>query len=123
MTDVEKLFEDLPKSRAEAIKVGSTYYFTGKPCIHGHIDRRKVRGGCYTCWVRLYYGRDKETGEPVVYDNQGVRSDKDKSWSYTELRRAYDELKVKCAEKDSKIEELTKKIRDLNHDVERYRDG
>lgn len=28
---------------------GEKYYFTGKPCKRGHIDRRQVSGGCVTC--------------------------------------------------------------------------
>lgn len=41
---------DLPFSRPEAIAQGSSYYFTGVPCKHGHIAKRYTRnGGCDEC--------------------------------------------------------------------------
>ena len=30
-------------SRAEAIKLGLTHYFTGKPCKHGHFSKRNIK--------------------------------------------------------------------------------
>lgn len=39
----------LPKTRAEAFALGSSFYFTGKPCKHGHLDKRHVRDGCRGC--------------------------------------------------------------------------
>jgi hypothetical protein len=41
----------LPKSRAEAKKLNSEYYFTGEPCKHGHIAARKTKGSCVECLV------------------------------------------------------------------------
>ncbi|MDB1108077.1 hypothetical protein [Pseudomonas extremaustralis] len=36
--------------RSEAKAAGEKFYFTGKPCRHGHIDRRQTSNGiCYTC--------------------------------------------------------------------------
>lgn len=46
---------DYPKTRAEAKSTGATHYFTGKPCIRGHVSPRKTKGGCIEClkedWV------------------------------------------------------------------------
>lgn len=39
----------LPKTRAEAKTLGTTHYFTGKPCKHGHIAPRLVKGTCMVC--------------------------------------------------------------------------
>ena len=37
-------------SRKEAMAQGLKYYFTGKPCRHGHIDRRRApEGNCVQC--------------------------------------------------------------------------
>ena len=37
-------------SREEAYSKGEIFYFTGKPCKHGHISERLVKGGaCRTC--------------------------------------------------------------------------
>ena len=40
---------NLPKTREEAKKTGSKYYFTGLPCKHGHIAARKTKGACVEC--------------------------------------------------------------------------
>ena len=36
--------------RSEAKNAGEKFYFTGKPCRHGHVDKRQTSNGiCYTC--------------------------------------------------------------------------
>ena len=36
--------------RSEAKAAGEKFYFTGRPCRHGHIDKRQTSNGiCYTC--------------------------------------------------------------------------
>lgn len=40
---------DLPSTRAEAIKQGSKRYFTGKRCKRGHVAERYVSGPCVEC--------------------------------------------------------------------------
>lgn len=38
------------KSREEAKQNGEIYYFNGKPCVHGHIAKRRTRTGyCMEC--------------------------------------------------------------------------
>lgn len=40
----------LPRSRAEGRKIGSQFYFTGKACKNGHVDRRSTKKGqCVAC--------------------------------------------------------------------------
>ena len=65
---------NLPKTREEAKKTGSKYYFTGLPCKHGHIAARKTKGACIEClkveWVkgnetRADYFRDYNKREDV----------------------------------------------------------
>jgi hypothetical protein len=37
-------------NKKEATEKGLTFYFTGKPCKHGHISERLVKGGsCREC--------------------------------------------------------------------------
>ncbi len=36
-------------SRKEAIAAGVVYYFTGKPCKHGHVCNRHIKMGCVEC--------------------------------------------------------------------------
>jgi len=43
-------FTSLPRSRAEAKATGATHYFTGRPCKHGHVDRRTTtQARCAEC--------------------------------------------------------------------------
>lgn len=40
---------NLSKTRAEAKLIGGKYYFTGEPCVRGHIAPRKIKGTCLEC--------------------------------------------------------------------------
>jgi hypothetical protein len=40
----------MKKTPIEALKHGEKYYFTGKPCVNGHISKRTTLGGkCVEC--------------------------------------------------------------------------
>lgn len=42
--------ENLPTNVRQARLEKSKYYFTGIPCMNGHVDKRATRSGtCYTC--------------------------------------------------------------------------
>jgi hypothetical protein len=43
-------------SRAEALERGLTYYFTGKPCVNGHVSKRNTKNRC--CYVCVSLARD-----------------------------------------------------------------
>jgi len=50
MLDLDALIESgLPTSRQEAKKSGSKYYFTGDPCLHGHLSPMYRDGQCIQC--------------------------------------------------------------------------
>jgi len=38
-----------PKTRKEAQETGNKYYFTGHPCVRGHVALRKTKGACVEC--------------------------------------------------------------------------
>ena len=38
-----------PKTRAEAKATGAKFYFTGEPCVRGHVALRKTKGACVEC--------------------------------------------------------------------------
>ena len=40
---------EYPTTRSEAKKTGNTHYFTGQPCVRGHIALRKTKGTCVEC--------------------------------------------------------------------------
>jgi hypothetical protein len=58
-------------TRKEAKEQNLVYYFTGKPCLHGHIDKRQtINGCCAECnrikSVKFYYkhnGKEKQRTE------------------------------------------------------------
>ncbi len=50
MVDLDAFIESgLPTSRQEAKKSGSKYYFTGNPCLNGHLSPRYRDGQCIQC--------------------------------------------------------------------------
>jgi len=60
----------LPRTRAEAQEIGSLYYFTGKPCSHGHLSKRYTNSiGCVEC---------------------AISRAKERYWSNPEAKSAYD---------------------------------
>jgi 5-methylcytosine-specific restriction endonuclease McrA len=40
---------DHPKTRKEAQALGAKVYFTGEPCVRGHVALRKTKGSCLEC--------------------------------------------------------------------------
>lgn len=42
--------KELPNKRKEALIKGSSWYYTGKPCVNGHVTKRLASNGyCYEC--------------------------------------------------------------------------
>lgn len=50
---------DHPKTRKEAVLTGAKFYFTGEPCVRGHVALRKTKGSCVEC-VREDWAVDNE---------------------------------------------------------------
>lgn len=84
----------LPRSRTEAKKASSLYYFTGKGCVHGHFAKRRTgNGACYECMKarhniyhrEKYYPKNKEKrkarAKKHYEDNKEVRLVEIKLWS------------------------------------------
>lgn len=79
---------ELPKTRSEAMRVGSKRYFTGSPCKHGHLSHRQTSDGCcITC-------RDIKT---KAWDKANREKSLLKSNAWKERNKAY--LKKQSAEK------------------------
>ena len=70
-------YSKYPNNRKEAQKLGIKYYFTGQPCIRGHVALRKTKGACVEC-VR----------EDWAIDNK-KRSEKPKSEASKAAGRRY----------------------------------
>ena len=77
---------NLPKTRAEAKAQGAKYYFTGKPCKHGHIAPRKTKGACVEC-LRLEWQQAAETRAEYFreYNQRENVKDRKNAW-YLENR-------------------------------------
>jgi len=42
--------QSLPKTRLQAAQEGETFFYTGKPCRHGHVSKRYTSSGaCFEC--------------------------------------------------------------------------
>jgi hypothetical protein len=59
----------------EAKAVGAKYYFTGKPCKNGHIEKRYATGGCMGC-LREIARRQYEKNPEYVKNWQKQNRDK-----------------------------------------------
>ena len=102
---------EYPKTRAEAKKTGNKYYFTGIPCVRGHIALRKTKGACVECmkedWAvdnakraekpkseaakaagRRYYERNKQ----LVKARAAARPDEEKKTHKQRYKQANPEL-------------------------------
>ena len=42
-------YSSYPTDRATAKATGAKYYYTGQPCVRGHITLRKTKGSCVDC--------------------------------------------------------------------------
>lgn len=64
----------LPRTRREAYEAGSRHYFTGKPCKHGHIDKRFTKtGACVECArdaVIKYRSEPKHKGSKETFGSE-----------------------------------------------------
>lgn len=58
----------MPKTRTEAIAAGSTYYYTGKRCMHGHLSPRFTSSrACKEC----IYARNRARSKEGYWTNYG----------------------------------------------------
>ena len=76
---------ELLSKRQDAINAGHKHYFTGKPCVNGHIDVRHVSGHCVTC--------GKENATRRYYENPEHR----RELSRQEYRRNVDRVRISSA--------------------------
>ena len=64
------VISDLPKKRSDALLLNSAYYFTGRPCKHGHIEPRSAAGGrCRQCGADST-ARMRRTPEGMAYNRE-----------------------------------------------------
>ena len=59
----------LPNNRADAIKLKAKHYFTGKPCRHGHIEKRFTKCGVCKMCLKNNNKYDKEYAQKYLLKN------------------------------------------------------
>lgn len=82
-------------TRREAIEAGESYYFTGKPCKHGHISKRHVVScSCYEC-ERAFAQKEESKAKRAAYN----RTEKQKEKSRISAKRYHREHRDQCLKK------------------------
>lgn len=82
------VYAGLPSTRAEAVAIGATRYFTGRPCKNGHISDRDVSSHtCGEClrlrsatWAKANPEKRSETYKKYRLANAVVIAAKKKAW-------------------------------------------
>jgi len=106
----------LPATRPDAVSVGSKYYFTGKPCKHGHISKRLASNfGCYECHLergrtdaaREYYSDYREKNRESI-------SVRHKRWREENPHKVVEYNRKWRAENPEKIAEMDRSWNDRN---------
>jgi hypothetical protein len=95
---------EFPTTRAEAIRLGSKFYFTGKPCKHyGNLDIRLTSAckcwcsDCRADWSRKQVGVQKANKDKVNARNKKWRAkNPEKVRASKDARRAIGKIYVEC---------------------------
>jgi hypothetical protein len=74
-------------SKKEALEKGLIYYYTGKPCKHGHITERLVKGG--SCRICKNNYSEKYRNENVLQVKESIRRWQQKNYSTEKRRESY----------------------------------
>lgn len=112
-------------SRKEAISQGLSYYFTGKPCKHGHISKRfSVCGKCHECHEekRKTEHYKEKTKERLVKNADKIRKQQTENMrKWREKNKERD--KQNCLNyRERNREKIKERRRELYHlDPERHR--
>lgn len=71
----------LPLTRSEAISQCAPRYFTGKPCVNGHVSERYAIGSCVACQQEhAKYSSDKRAASREVR-RESIRAKDRKYWA------------------------------------------
>lgn len=104
-------YSSYPKDRATAKATGAKYYFTGVPCIRGHITLRKTKGACIDC-IKEDWAKDNTK-----------RSEKPKSEASKAAGKRYyeknkDLVKARAnARPKNEVSQYKKKYKEANPDL------
>lgn len=86
-------------SRKDAKVNGLKHYFTGKPCKHGHIDRRSTNDGkCCAC-ARMHVAKYSDTNRDAINQKHRERYESNKGYH----KRYYEEHKDEYKARQKKV--------------------
>lgn len=74
-------------TKNEALEKGLIYYFTGKPCKHGHISERLVKGG--SCRICKNNHAEKYRKENALQVKESIKRSQKKNYSTEKRRESY----------------------------------
>ena len=96
--------EELPKTQKEALKRGATRYFTGKPCIYGHIAARFTKSrNCQEC----LRSRNRKRTKKDYWTDYGNDVYKEKKREYS--REWYEQNKLQKNDSNAKRKKVLKR--------------
>jgi hypothetical protein len=91
--------------RFEAVALGLKHYFTGKPCIHGHIDNRRVNDRvCMQC-TRDFHKKRRETFPEIHSEKKKASYERNKKHHLAQKKiyRQTNKAKVNALAKAYKV--------------------
>lgn len=95
--------QSFPESRAAAKTAGVRFYFTGRPCLRGHIAlRRTSKGSCIVCqyaWTIRWRADNPELSREAVQRWRDTNREKYRALSRESRRREYHRDPVREREK------------------------
>jgi hypothetical protein len=94
--------------RFEAIALGLTHYFTGKPCTRGHVAPRKTKGCCTEC-MREDWVTDNERRKALP------KSEASKAAGKRYYERNKDLVKAKAAARPTETKNKFKRNHKVNN--------
>lgn len=107
---VPEEFAKYPRSRQDAKAVGSKRYFTGIPCVRGHISLRSVKGVCMEC---AREDSSDITGRRLEYLNQYKASGRDRElkqkWAETNREKSNAQKRAYALANPEKVRESNRK--------------
>lgn len=93
-------------SRKSAFDKGVSRYFTGKPCVHGHVSERStVNGRCVECH------RESQRKQNAKYDRFAPRTKETTRGPTGRTAKTFDEISAKVARYNSNNPEIIKASR------------
>lgn len=92
---------NLPSTRAEAQAAKSKFYFTGKPCKHGHVAPRLVKGTCVEC-RKIEWEKENEKRKSLPKSEAAKEAGRRYYQKHTELVKARAEARPATQKREYK---------------------